>query len=370
MHLPRVARTIHRRAACRGRAALLAALSLAGCAAPLQPWNTATTPQMRVPAIQHQGQDRRARFREILCAVLAADRDGVPDYRPCDDALTRLGDEPAASGAPVRLGPARRPLKAVFVPGLGWDCFAQWLNAQDSIPAHLRAIGYDMQTLAIEGLAGSAHNARRIRDLIIDMPHAATTPDLVLIGYSKGAVDTLEALAEYPELRPRIAAVVSVAGAVGGSPLANTMREAQLDLMRYFPGATCRNYPDGALADLRPDARQAWLASHALVPGVRYYSLITYPEPARISGLLQGSYRKLARVDARNDSQLIFYDQFIPGSALMAYLNADHWAVALPIARGHALAGATLIEQNAYPREALYESVLRLIEEDLLLDTE
>jgi len=45
-------------------------------------------------------------------------------------------------------------------------------------------------------------------------------------------------------------------------------------------------------------------------------------------------------VDARNDSQVIFYDQFIPGSTLVGYLNADHWALAVPVARSHSTIGS------------------------------
>jgi hypothetical protein len=44
---------------------------------------------------------------------------------------------------------------------------------------------------------------------------------------------------------------------------------------------------------------------------VRYYSLVTFPQPDRIASILQGSYRKLGQVDGRNDSQMIFYDQVI-----------------------------------------------------------
>ena len=76
-------------------------------------------------------------------------------------------------------------------------------------------------------------------------------------------------------------------------------------------------------------------------------------------------YRKLARIDGRNDSQMVFYDQVIPGSDLMGYVNADHWAIAVPIARSHATIGAVFVTQNAYPREALMEAMLRFIEEDL-----
>jgi hypothetical protein len=138
--------------------------------------------------------------------------------------------------------------------------------------------------------------------------------------------------------------------------------------LRQFPGAICKPGDGTAVASLRPSARRAWLAANPLPTDVRYYSLATFPQPQRISAVLRSSYRKLARVDARNDGQLIFYDQVIPGSRLLAYVNADHWALAVPIARSHATIGAAFVTQNGYPREALMEALLRFIEEDLSSD--
>jgi hypothetical protein len=84
-----------------------------------------------------------------------------------------------------------------------------------------------------------------------------------------------------------------------------------------------------------------------------------------MSSVLGRSYDKLARIDTRNDSQMIFYDQVIPGSSLVGYVNADHWALVVPIARQHDTIAALFVTQNAYPREALTEALLRFIEEDL-----
>ena len=89
------------------------------------------------------------------------------------------------------------------------------------------------------------------------------------------------------------------------------------------------------------------------------------PQPERISSILTGSARKLSQVDGRNDSQVLFYDEVIPGSTLVGYVNADHWAMALPIARKHDTIGALFVTENAYPREALMEALLRFVEEDL-----
>ena len=81
--------------------------------------------------------------------------------------------------------------------------------------------------------------------------------------------------------------------------------------------------------------------------------------------MLGSSYRKLGRVAARNDGQVLFYDQLIPDSSLLGYLNADHWALAVPIGRSHPMLGATFVNHNDFPREALAEALLRFVEEDL-----
>jgi hypothetical protein len=116
-----------------------------------------------------------------------------------------------------------------------------------------------------------------------------------------------------------------------------------------------------------PATRETWLAEHRLPRELRYYSLATCPQPDRISIVLKPSYRELGRVDARNDGMVLFEDQLIPGSTFLGCVNADHWAVSVPIARSHPVLGSTLVDENDYPREALLEALLRFVEEDLEL---
>ena len=354
---------------CRGRhfsLALLTCVALGACATkPLEPYSTETPPLVLLPATQANIQDKRARFREIFCAVLEARASEIPDYQPCEEALTRVGVEPAGTGRPVALEPSSRRLVAAVVPGIGWDCFAPWLQAPGTVTAHVRKHGYDSMMIHVDALSGTKQNARQVRDAIMAMPQEAGEPRIVLIGYSKGAPDILEALVAYPELRSRVAALVSAAGAVGGSPLANDAKQYQADLLRHFPKATCTSGDGGGVESLRPATRKAWLAANPLPHEVRFYSLVTFPQPERISSILESSYKKLSRVDPRNDSQVIFYDQVVPGGTLLGYLNADHWAVAVPIARTHSTIGALFVTRNAYPREALLEAILRFVEEDL-----
>ena len=358
---------MNRAPACHASRTAIAAfcLVLASCASkPLVPYTTDTPPLVLAPAAQAGIADKRARFREIYCAVLEARRE-LPDHRSCDEALTRVGNEPAGTARPVDLGPSNRRLVAAMVPGLGFECFEKWLEPPGSAAAHVRQFGYDQVVIKVDALSGTETNARQIRDALLAMPAEPGPPRLVLLGYSKGAPDILEALVTYPEIRSRVAAVVSLAGAVGGSPLANDAKQSQADMLRHFPGSTCESGDAGAVESLRPATRRAWLATHPLPKDIRYYSLVTFPRPERISSVLKSSYRKLARIDPRNDSQVIFYDQVIPGSDLIAYVNADHWALVVPVGRSHTTIGSMFVTENAYPREALLEAVLRFVEEDL-----
>jgi hypothetical protein len=344
----------------------LGLMTLAGCTgSPLVPFSTDAPPLVLAPVEQAGVQDKRGRFREIYCAVLQARAAEVPDHRPCDEALTTLGREPAGSGRPVPLGASSRRLVGAMVPGIGWACIAPWLQAPGTTDQHLRRYGYELRAIPVDALSGNTKNARQIRDAVLAMDLGPGAPRLVLIGYSKGTPDALEAIVNHPEIRSRVAAVVSVAGAVGGSALANEAEQYQADLMRHFPGATCDSGDGGGVASLRTDVRRNWLARNPLPRDVPTYSVVTLPQPERISSILRGSADKLSMIDGRNDSQVIFYDQVIPGSSLVGYLNADHWAVAVPIARAHTTIGSLFVTQNAYPREALVEALLRFVEEDL-----
>lgn len=340
--------------------------SLGGCASePLIPYSLDAPSIVLVPVSLAGVKDKRARFREIFCAVLEARKDTIPDHRPCEGALTKVGSEPAAAHDPVSLGPSRRRLMALVVPGFGFDCFENWLEPPGTVAAHLRKFGYDASFIRVDGLSSTLRNAGQIHDTLMARPEAGAEPDLVLIGYSKGVNDVLDAIVTYPEIRKRLAAVASIAGSVGGSPLANDFEQDLAEWLRYFPGAECARGDRGAVASLQPAARQKWLVEHSLPQDIPYYSLVTLPEEKRVSWLLRGSYKKLSRIDPRNDGQVLFYDQVIPGSTLVGYLNADHWAVAVPIARTHGTIGKLVVTQNAFPREALMEALMRFIEEDL-----
>ena len=98
----------------------MASLALGACATkPLVPYAADTPPLVLAPAAQAGVQDKRARFREIYCAVLEAHGRALPDYRSCDEALARVGTEPAGVGKRVDLGTSKQRLVAAVVPVSG-----------------------------------------------------------------------------------------------------------------------------------------------------------------------------------------------------------------------------------------------------------
>jgi hypothetical protein len=66
-------------------------------------------------------------------------------------------------------------------------------------------------------------------------------------------------------------------------------------------------------------------------------------------------------VDSHNDSQVIFYDQLIPGSVLLGYLNADHWAAAVPLNRSHPFISSSFVDKKTYGFKNIRVSFCQLV---------
>jgi hypothetical protein len=315
-----------------------------------------------VPAVQAGVVDQRGRFREIFCALSVDHGADLPDHRPCEQALHQLLGEAPADGRAVNLGRARIGLRLVIVPGLAAQCFGELALPLRFAARHVEQLGYEVSWIDVDGLSSSLANAAQISAAIRGMEDAPDRP-IVLLGYSKGMSDVLEASVD-SEVVARVSAIVSLSGAVNGSPLADKASTALLDALAYLLGLACDAGDRGGLSSLRRSTRLGWLATHRLPPAIRYYSVVSYAAPSGISVVLRPAYDDLASIDPRNDSQLLFYDQIVGGSTLLAYVNADHFAVAMPIVRESLLA-EPFVDQNAFPREILLEAILKQIEEDL-----
>jgi len=319
---------------------------------PAQTMNVLDAPEVR---------DGRPRFREIFCSILKEHPDRK--RRECDELLHRLGDEapkPEQPGAP-----AARDMRmhVVFVPGMFNDCTSFVALPFETAVPRLRSLGYEAEILPVSGRSSSAFNAARIAEFVAQLP--ASDRRLVLIGHSKGAVDILEFMAGYPDLASRIDAVVSVAGAINGSPLADTAGGLYQGSVRDASLPGCEPGDGGAFTSLQPSQRLNWLAAHRLPQSARYFSLVAFTRTDAVSIPLRPFAAALAEIDPRNDGQLLFYDQVIPGATLLGYANADHWAVAVPIEEKRPVIATLVTAHNWYPREVLVEAIVLYTAEQL-----
>jgi pimeloyl-ACP methyl ester carboxylesterase len=318
--------------------------------------------------IAHAGiTDARAPFRAMFCAVLREHAAHDPATPSCDRVLVAIEDEPDAVVVPAPRDATPRGRTVLYVLGLGSDCFEQARLVENELGPHLARLGHTLRVLTLGGLSSSGSNARGLADAVLAATSDAPRPvddRVVVIGHSKGAIDALEMLVTFPDLRPRVLGVVSLAGAIGGSPLANLASDSVLALAAYTPGADCTPGDRGARESLRPATRQAWLARHRLPADVQTYSVVTLPDPDRIAPGLVPGWKLLATIDPRNDGNLMPYDQIVPGSALLGYVAADHWAIGSDLAASSSPLVRAAAGENRFPRRALIEAVLRYIEHD------
>jgi len=334
------------------------AMGLTGCATPLLAYEASDMPPLQLAVVgQPSVQDGRARFREIFCGLAARQN---PPGLDCEKLLVRLAAEPTArEPAPL---PSHDPrLHILLVPGGFAECFKDAPLFPEALP-RLKAAGYSVSTAAVSGRSSSEYNAWRIA---VEVARTPLPPEgrLVLMGYSKGVTDILEFLVQYPSLAARVHAVVSIAGSVNGSPIANRfsfLYEASDDWV-------LRNCPPGdrrVAADLQRERRLNWLARHRLPGHIRYFSIGTIAPEEEVARAMLLTDESLRYVDPLTDGQLLFYDQLLPGSELLGYVRADHWAVALPLQEyWHVL--ATNPAGAHFPRGLLLEAIMLHMSEAL-----
>lgn len=244
------------------------------------------------------------------------------------------------------------------VPGIYSECFLNELQPLASALENLNALGYETHVVKTSGNAPVSENAVVVRDAITGM-NLSAEDRLLLVGYSKGVAEILEAVTGFEEARRHTVAVLSIAGAVAGSPIAEALPAAARELLSGFGTSTCMAR-SGGIQSVSRRRRLEWLASHELPASISYFSVVALPDPATIAPGLLATYKLLASVGPRNDGALIFTDAVIPRGTLLGYLDVDHWNVVYRFpAQLHQVTG------RGFPQEVMLESSVRGVEDAL-----
>jgi hypothetical protein len=315
-------------------------------------------PPTTIVAVRDAGvRDLRGTFRAATCARLPA---GGP---PCEEVLLKLAGEAPAAPLPRADDLARR-YRIAFVPGLFNECFEDLARPFSDVQADLEARGFAVDYFAVAGRGSVAQNASQLAR------HFAGLRDddrpLIVFAYSKGFVDLLDFMVRYPDLARPIGAVVSVAGASSGSPLADRMHAIYRSLGAKFPLPGCARGTGEEMLDLRPDTRIAWWQDHGASVTVPIFTLVAAPQPDRVSPATRATYNELAKIDPRNDGKLLWQDQIPPRSHLLGYVNADHWSIAVPVLKE--APQASFLFRDTAPRTALAEAAIDVVAATLAND--
>lgn len=360
-----------------GRALACAALALllSACVpSHLLPYRGDQPPTVHLPLAAAGVTDERPAFAALFAAELGADPNAGDGA--AGEWLHGVGAPDASALAGLRTAFSQRAAQTsvVVVPGLFGDClgpyaipFGDGVEYPDDRPADAAFGRYadlglaGMRMAQLPGRASSAANGLRLAGQIRAEATRPGVHRIVLVAYSKGVADTLHALETLRNdggIPPQVQAVVSVAGTVMGTPVADHFESLYAALSPHLTPFECTPSEGGDVASVTRRERIDWLARHHLPEGISYYSIVAFMPRREMAPALRTPARMLEAVDPRNDGQVIASDAVLPGGALLAEARADHWSVALPRAAHPGLLMRSMASGAPFPREALLRATL------------
>ena len=309
--------------------------------------------QVLVLRLADSGKDLSASFARMFCSVLRSEN---PDGGEWDGCASYLKSEQPLSLEPGSLDRIPADYRVLVIPGILSSCQAN-TQAFAEGQTHLREKhGLTVEFLQTPNESSTANGARIAKYLKENSQRDSRK--YILVGYSKGAPDIQEALANDAQARNLVAAFISVAGAVGGSPIAETMPAIVERYSSTLKLGSCEGDMAEAFKSLRQDIRQQFLSAHP-EPLVPSFSLAAVSDSATTSRMLLEAWKVLTAYDPRTDSQLLLFDAMVPGGNYLGTLHADHLAVALNYSGSADSAVRSAADHNRFPRAALLEAAVR-----------
>jgi hypothetical protein len=247
------------------------------------------------------------------------------------------------------------------VPGFLNECFEGLVRPFSDVEEELRSGGFRVDYLHVPGRGTSASNGDRLARLLGEL--RADHRPIIAFAYSKGLLDVLELLVRHPEVTRTVVAVVGVAGAALGSPLADTIDAIYRHVLASVPLPGCGPGTGDEIEDLQPHVRLAWWRRHGPEITIPVFSIVAAPTTDRVSPAVRAAYLTLAQTDPRNDGKLLWKDQIAPGGNLLGYVNADHWAIAMPVAQALPIMAPFI--RDGVPRTALIRGAVEVVDRAL-----
>ncbi|SET90318.1 hypothetical protein SAMN05443639_105241 [Stigmatella erecta] len=212
----------------------------------------------------------------------------------------------------------------LFVRGMLGDELFGYLEANQ---VRLERRGLETHTVSVDTEAPLEANLAQVRKALEDAAFFGRS--VVLVGHSKGAVESLSALSLYPHLRAHVRAVLALQAPYGGSPVAHDLmaspemrRVVDIALPLLFYGVS------RCVEDLSYPARMDFVRRHPYPVDIPTVSLATSRDSRR-SLLWPVAHYLRQRYGLASDGLVATVDAEIPGSRVVRLEDLDHAQAAM-----------------------------------------
>ncbi len=297
-------------------------------------------------------------FADTFCSVLKQENPDGGTWGNCSEYLANPGKDDA------KLPPLPRSYRVLIVPDVLSSCFPDstaFLEGQ----TYLRdKIGMTVELLSVPN-DSSESNGKIVAGYLRE--HSAQdTRKYIVVAYGKGTPDVQEAFAKEADSASAVAALVSVAGGSGGTPIAEAMPRLVNGWSRLYnlKMDKCQGDLNAGYVSMRRDVRHAFLSSYPN-PAAPTYSLAAVSDKTDTSQALLEPWRLLSAYDKELDGQLSKQDAFVQGSKYLGTVRSDHFALALPFDKSSNSDLRQAMDHAKFPRAALLDALLRVVIQDL-----
>lgn len=295
-------------------------------------------------------------YARMFCTVL--ETEFATAWGPCADYVKMATSHPPGTLVPIPAG-----WTLLRLGGFGAQCLASKAEAFEDAGDHLEQVhGLPSLHVPLGAFDTSEMNAVRIRDFVAGRP---ATEKFIVVAHSKGAADMMVALTTFPAQLTQVRALITVAGAVGGSWLVDRLQGLNQNLLSLLSLPTCLPQPTlaaNAIDSMRRTNRQAYLAQHEHLT-VPSFSISAVSTEANTSKILKPLWKRIAPYAQEQDSHLVERETIVPGGTYLGRALGDHWAVAFPFDPNPIMPASAMskIDKNKFPRAALVEAAVRVV---------
>jgi pimeloyl-ACP methyl ester carboxylesterase len=214
----------------------------------------------------------------------------------------------------------------VFVRGLfgsfGPFYFTQSIN-------RLKKFGLYTEIAPVDTGNGISHNARIVAEHI-NSSYANTKKKVVLIGHSKGGIDSLAALLNSTELQDKVHGLITLQTPFGGSPIANFFlgdKRWSSAFETFFVQGLMRG-DVSSVRDLTYENQQKFFQQHTIteslkVPVLNFGAYCTSESATYFYPFWK--YMKNT-LNENNDGMVVLKDQYLPGAYSVTVEGMNHYA--------------------------------------------